>query len=111
MRPTRRLWRADRPCGGRVGDLGSCYEGGDIGKRYRLIVLTTSAEREQTARGVLEHYRVPHASAGYRPVVSEIVPLGASYRAEDSLQQYLATHPFGYCGSDRHGVECSVGTS
>ncbi len=66
--------------------LGSCFEGGDVGKRHRLIVLTTSAQREQTAREVLEHYGAPLATAGSRAVVSEIAPLGAYCRAENFSQ-------------------------
>jgi peptide-methionine (S)-S-oxide reductase len=84
-------------------------QGGDIGTQYRSIVLTTSAEQERTARDVLEHYGAALASAGYGPVVTEIAPLGAFYYAEDYHQQYLATHPFGYCGRGGTGVECSVG--
>lgn len=85
-------------------------QGGDIGTQYRSIILTTTAAQAETARDVLGRYGAALSQAGYGPAVTEIAPLGEFYYAEAYHQQYLASHPFGYCGGGT-GVTCSFGTA
>jgi len=70
-------------------------QGPDVGTQYRSIVFTHGPEQAQAAqrsKALLEAAKVFP-----RPIVTEIRPASAFYRAEEYHQQYLQKHPDGYC--------------
>lgn len=68
-------------------------QGPDVGSQYRSLILFHSPEQEATARASLAQ----HAAALPRPIVTEIVPAGAFYPAEDYHQHYLERRGRGRC--------------
>src|SRR5205807_1278593 len=74
-------------------------QGPDVGSQYRSAIFFHDPEQEQTARASLKE--VDASGAFRRPIVTEIVPAGPFYRAEDYHQQYF--EKAGY------GEQCHVG--
>ncbi len=72
-------------------------QGGDVGTQYRSVILVEDAEQERLATESRDRYQAALQAAGFGEIVTEIVPAGAFYYAEDEHQQYLAKHPNGYC--------------
>lgn len=71
-------------------------QGNDIGTQYRSAVFYHNEDQRRKA----EHYRneLDKSGAWDQPVVTEIVPLGAFYAAEDYHQNYYALNgEQGYC--------------
>jgi len=69
-------------------------QGADVGPQYRSIILYTDDAQRRTA----EDSRREAARLFQRPIVTEIQPLMAFYRAEDYHQDYYANNPYaGYC--------------
>lgn len=69
-------------------------QGNDVGTQYRSVIFTTSAQQEQTAREVLDAMRLVWNA----PLVTEVQPQQAWYKAEDEHQDYFVQHPDqGYC--------------
>jgi peptide-methionine (S)-S-oxide reductase len=66
-------------------------QGADIGKQYRSIILYHNPEQEAAARRMVE--RINAEKLWPRPVVTEIVPLKAYYRAEEYHQEYFRKNP------------------
>jgi peptide-methionine (S)-S-oxide reductase len=62
-------------------------QGPDVGTQYRSAIFTHSPEQDRAARASLA--RLAESSASGRPIVTEIVPAGPYYLAEDYHQQYL----------------------
>jgi len=69
-------------------------QGNDIGSQYRSVIFTVSEEQRLTAEDVIA--TVDASGAWRAPVVTEVVPFKAYFRAEDYHQQYLIKHPNGY---------------
>jgi peptide methionine sulfoxide reductase msrA/msrB len=69
-------------------------QGNDVGTQYRSAIMFTSEEQHRTAEAVKA--RVERAGKWKKPIVTEIVPAGAFYPAEDYHQDYLVKHPDGY---------------
>jgi len=69
-------------------------QGNDVGTQYRSAIMFTSEEQHRTAEAVKA--RIEHAGKWKKPIVTEIVPAGAFYPAEDYHQDYLVKHPDGY---------------
>ena len=70
-------------------------QGPDVGSQYRSVIFYHDEEQAQMARQakrLLEQGKVFED-----PIVTEIVPAGPFYRAEDYHQKYLQKNPFGYC--------------
>ncbi len=69
-------------------------QGADKGTQYRSIILTHDDEQKQTAEKVIAEMQV-----GYeKPIVTEIKPFQAFYKAEDKHQNYYVDNPEGrYC--------------
>jgi len=84
-------------------------QGADIGTQYRSAIYFTSPEQEQIAREVTDAYQVTLTTAGYQTITTEIAPAGPFYMAEEYHQQYLVSHPNGYCGLGGTGVSCPIG--
>ena len=69
-------------------------QGNDIGTQYRSAIYHASPEQRETARHVIAEM----ANVWDAPIVTELEPLGAYYKAEDYHQDYFRKHPLqGYC--------------
>ena len=69
-------------------------QGPDIGTSYRSIILYRDANQKAVAEAVKSEAQKDWPD----PIVTEIVPLQAFYRAEDYHQDYFAKNPTqGYC--------------
>lgn len=69
-------------------------QGNDIGTQYRSVIFTRSPEQEATARQVMAEM----AAVWDAPIVTQVVPEQAWYKAEDYHQDYFRQHPLqGYC--------------
>jgi peptide-methionine (S)-S-oxide reductase len=70
-------------------------QGPDVGSQYRSAVFTHSPEQQRTA----EESRAALDRSGRfrRPVVTEIVPAGTFWRAEEYHQRYLEKHGRAAC--------------
>jgi methionine-S-sulfoxide reductase len=69
-------------------------QGNDAGTQYRSAVFYSSPEQKDTAERVKA--RANASGRWKRPVVTEIVPASAWWRAEEYHQDYLQKHPGGY---------------
>jgi len=67
-------------------------QGNDVGTSYRSAIFYHSEEQRRTA----EKVKALAARAWKRPIVTEITPAGAWWKAEDYHQDYLQKHPGGY---------------
>ena len=61
-------------------------QGADVGTQYRSVILTHDAEQRAVAEKVIS--RVEAEGIWDDPIVSEVAPLEAFYRAEDYHQEY-----------------------
>ncbi|MGB9992832.1 peptide-methionine (S)-S-oxide reductase MsrA [Pseudoduganella rhizocola] len=69
-------------------------QGNDVGTQYRSVIYYQSPEQEATARQVIAEM----AHVWDAPIVTEVSPAQAYYKAEDYHQNYFAQHPLqGYC--------------
>lgn len=69
-------------------------QGNDVGTQYRSVIFTVSPEQEACARQVMAE--MAHVWDG--PLVTEVTPAQAWYKAEDYHQDYFRQHPLqGYC--------------
>jgi peptide-methionine (S)-S-oxide reductase len=69
-------------------------QGADVGTSYRSIILY----RDATQKAVAEEIKKEAQKDWPDPIVTEIAPLQAFYRAEDYHQDYFAKNPAqGYC--------------
>jgi peptide methionine sulfoxide reductase msrA/msrB len=66
----------------------------DVGTQYRSAIFFHSEEQRRTAEMVKE--RVAKSGLWKRPIVTEIVPAGPFYQAEEYHQKYLVKNPGGY---------------
>ena len=62
-------------------------QGADVGPQYRSAIFCHSSEQEATARKVIEE--VTMARIWDAPIVTEVAPFGAFYKAEDYHQEYF----------------------
>lgn len=67
-------------------------QGNDLGSSYRSAIFYHSEDQKRTA----EKVKALAAVAWKRPVVTEIVPAGAWWKAEEYHQDYLQKNPGGY---------------
>ncbi|HKZ97968.1 MAG TPA: peptide-methionine (S)-S-oxide reductase MsrA [Thermoplasmata archaeon] len=73
-------------------------QGHDVGSQYRSVVLHHTDAQKATAERVIRE--VEAAGLWDDPVVTEVAPLSAFYRAEDYHQDYFRKNPWaGYCRS------------
>jgi len=79
-------------------------QGNDIGTQYRSMILTTTDEQQAAAEASRGAYQKALTDAGFGDIVTEIVPAGPFFYAEEYHQQYLHKNPYGYCN---HGF-CQV---
>lgn len=69
-------------------------QGNDIGSQYRSIIFYASAEQERIARETIADVEASGLWPGR--VVTEVVPAGEFWQAEEAHQDYLEKHPGGY---------------
>jgi peptide-methionine (S)-S-oxide reductase len=86
-------------------------QGNDVGTQYRSVILTTTPEQDAKARASREAYQGVLGKAGYGAITTEVAESGPFFYAEDYHQQYLASHPNGYCGLGGTGLSCPVGVA
>jgi peptide-methionine (S)-S-oxide reductase len=69
-------------------------QGNDVGTQYRSVIYHQSPQQEATARQVIAEM----AHVWDAPIVTELSPPQAFYKAEDYHQDYFRQHPLqGYC--------------
>jgi peptide methionine sulfoxide reductase msrA/msrB len=69
-------------------------QGNDVGTQYRSAIFYHDEEQKRIAERVKAE--VERSGRWKRPLVTEIVPAGEFYPAEDYHQKYLQKHPGGY---------------
>jgi peptide methionine sulfoxide reductase msrA/msrB len=69
-------------------------QGNDVGSQYRSVIFFNSPEQKKVAEKVKE--RVDKSGKWGKPVVTQIIPAGEFWRAEEDHQKYLDKHPHGY---------------
>ncbi|EPX70769.1 peptide methionine sulfoxide reductase [Schizosaccharomyces octosporus yFS286] len=73
-------------------------QGNDVGTQYRSVIFTTAPEQEGVAKKVLNEVQEKHFPE--KKIVTQIVPSGKWWDAEEYHQQYLDKNPDGYrCSS------------
>lgn len=70
-------------------------QGPDVGTQYRSAIFVHDAAQEAAATASKE--RLQQSGRHRRPIVTEILPAGAFYRAEDYHQQYFDKSPRRFC--------------
>ena len=66
-------------------------QGPDVGTQYRSAVFFRTAAQQAAATAMIDSLKA--AKAYPRPIVTQVTPLAAFYRAEAYHQNYLAKHP------------------
>jgi peptide methionine sulfoxide reductase msrA/msrB len=69
-------------------------QGNDIGTQYRSAIFFANEQQHKIAEKVKE--RVAKSGKWKKPIVTEIVPAGKFWRAEEEHQKYLGKNPGGY---------------
>ncbi len=95
------FWEAHDPTQG-------MRQGNDVGTQYRSAIYTFGEAQRDAAETTRERYQPALATAGYKPITTEITAAPEFYYAEEHHQQYLAKNPGGYCGLGGTGVACAV---
>lgn len=71
-------------------------QGADEGTQYRSVIFYHTPEQEKTAKQVIEEFEKEEIWG--RPIVTEVAPISAFYRAEEYHQDYFRKNPTaGYC--------------
>lgn len=71
-------------------------QGADVGTQYRSVIFYHNEGQNATAERVIE--KITAAGVWEDPIVTEVTPLTAFYRAEDYHQEYYRRNPGqGYC--------------
>jgi len=70
-------------------------QGPDVGTQYRSVIFYHTPEQEAVARASKEG--LERAGAFKKPIVTEIVPASAYWRAEEYHQQYLEKRGLAQC--------------
>lgn len=69
-------------------------QGNDTGTQYRSVIYYHSPEQHDTAKHVIDEMAIVWDA----PIVTELSPAGAYYRAEEYHQNYFRQNPLqGYC--------------
>jgi len=70
-------------------------QGNDIGTQYRSVIFYHTDEQETIARRLLHESQQSGKIQG--EIVTQIIPAGEFWKAEDYHQKYLEKNPDGYC--------------
>ena len=84
-------------------------QGNDTGTQYRSAIYWQTDAQRAVAEATRDRFQRALRSAGLGTITTEIVEAGPFYYAEGYHQQYLASHPNGYCGLGGTGVSCPAG--
>lgn len=87
-------------------------QGNDRGTQYRSALYWTTPEQERAVMATHDAFQQVLTDHGYGQITTELAPasaVGEFYYAEDSHQQYLHKHPWGYCNHGPNGLTCPVG--
>lgn len=71
-------------------------QGGDCGTQYRTGIYYVEEVQRKVADAVIAEVQNGYAA----PIVTEVMPIGNFYAAEDYHQDYLDKNPGGYCHVD-----------
>jgi peptide-methionine (S)-S-oxide reductase len=66
-------------------------QGHDVGSQYRSVIFYHTEQQKQTAQQRIAELNAAHIWD--RPIVTEVVPLAAFYKAEDYHQEYFRHNP------------------
>lgn len=66
----------------------------DIGTQYRSVIFTYDEEQKKMAEEMIK--KVDASGVFKNPVVTQVIPAGPFYAAEDYHQDYLIKNPDGY---------------
>jgi peptide-methionine (S)-S-oxide reductase len=69
-------------------------QGNDVGTSYRSAIFYLDEAQKQTAESLISELNA--ANVYHAPVVTEVVPAGDFWDAEEEHQDYLQKHPNGY---------------
>lgn len=83
-------------------------QGNDKGNNYRSALYWTSDQQQQIARQTKDEYQVLLNKNSFGKIVTEIKALDKFWPAEDYHQNYLASHPNGYCPNHKTGVPFAI---
>ena len=84
-------------------------QGNDVGTQYRSLLGWYDEDQRDAAEASRGAYQHALTAAGYGSITTDIVPAPTFYFAEGYHQQYLHTHPNGYCGHGGTEVACPIG--
>jgi peptide-methionine (S)-S-oxide reductase len=71
-------------------------QGHDVGRQYRSVIFYTDEEQKKTAHAVIKE--VDESRIWKAPIVTELVPFEAFYKAEDYHQDYFKNNAYQpYC--------------
>jgi len=70
-------------------------QGPDVGTQYRSVIFYYTPEQEKAARASKQ--QLEESGRFKRPIVTEILPASAFYRAEEYHQRYLEKHGLASC--------------
>jgi peptide-methionine (S)-S-oxide reductase len=70
-------------------------QGPDVGSQYRSVVFCHNTQQENAALKVKEE--IQKSGKYSKPIVTEIMPAAAFYRAEEYHQQYLKKRGIAHC--------------
>jgi len=71
-------------------------QGADVGSQYRSVIFYHDQGQKETAERVIQETN--EAGIWGRPIVTEVIPFTAFYRAEEYHQRYYKNNPEqGYC--------------
>ncbi|MSO57448.1 MAG: peptide-methionine (S)-S-oxide reductase MsrA [Thermoleophilia bacterium] len=84
-------------------------QGNDVGSQYRSAIFWHDERQRDLALASRDAYQERLARSGFGPITTEIAEAGHFTFAEPYHQQYLVTHPNGYCGLEGTGVACPAG--
>lgn len=83
-------------------------QGNDVGSQYRSAIYTDNPQDLALAQASKHAYEQALAKSGRSPITTELRQGQIFYYAEVEHQQYLHTHPHGYCGLAGTGVPCPI---
>jgi peptide-methionine (S)-S-oxide reductase len=69
-------------------------QGNDVGLSYRSAIFYLSEEQKETAKQLIAEMTASKVWPG--TIVTEVVPAGDFWNAEEEHQDYLQKHPYGY---------------
>ena len=84
-------------------------QGNDVGTQYRSLLGWYDEPQRLAAEASEAAYQQALAQAGLGTITTAVVPAPVFYFAEAYHQQYLQTHPGGYCGIGGTNVSCPIG--